>query len=447
MTRNHLFVLWLLAVARGYSQEDGPSAGVDGPAAPSVSSRAWSIHFQATSIGQEHGWFPSPYEGENSLPSHPEHRVSITATVFLSFRLSRHWEFTVNPEVAGGRGFGDVTGIAGFPNGEIPRVSSATPTLYLARAYVRYSIPIGSAFEPATDGPNQVSGMVPASRWSVVAGKFAITDFFDNNTYSHDPRSQFLNWSLMYNGAWDYPADTRGYTVGTVQELRMRNWALRAASVMEPTTANGTTLDTRVGQNRGTAFEYEHEHGLPGRSGAVRVLAFENREDAGTFREALRGPGQLPDLDATRRNGTKKYGFGLNLEQQLSRDAGVFARYGWSDGKTESWAFTQIDRSLSGGLSVKGSRWGRPQDTVGLGTAHNYLSGDQRSFLAAGGLGFIIGDGHLNYAPEEIVEAYYALHVRSSWTVTGDYQRITNPAYNRDRGPVDAGSIRLHWER
>jgi high affinity Mn2+ porin len=256
-----------------------------------------------------------------------------------------------------------------------------------------------------------------------------------------------MNWSLIYNGAWDYPADTRGYTIGTMQELRMRNWAFRAASVMEPTTANGAAFDTRLGENRGTAFEYEHEHRFLGRSGAVRVLAFENREHGGTFREAMRGPGQLPDLDATRRNGTKKYGFGLNLEQQLSQDAGVFGRYGWSDGKTETWAFTQIDRSLSGGLSWKGLRWGRRRDTVGLGASRNYLSGDHRSFLAAGGLGFIIGDGRLNYGPEQIVEAYYAVHLNASRTISGDYQRIANPASNRDRGPVEVASVRLHWER
>jgi high affinity Mn2+ porin len=178
----------------------------------------------------------------------------------------------------------------------------------------------------------------------------------------------------------------------------------------------------------------------------VRALLFENQEQAGTYREAMRGAGELPDLDSTRRSGTKKYGFGLNIEQEIADGIGVFGRDGWSDGKTETWAFTEIDRSLSGGLSINGKRWGRKLDTIGVGAARNFLSGDHRSFLAAGGLGFILGDGRLNYAPEQILEAYYAWHVRWGWTVTGDYQFVAHPAYNRDRGPVSVASLRLHWE-
>jgi high affinity Mn2+ porin len=408
--------------------------------------RNWTIHFQATSIGQQHGSFPSLYEGENSLPSHPEHRVSLTATMFLSFRVGRHWEFVINPEVAGGRGFGEVTGIAGFTNGEIPRVASATPTLYPARAYIRYTVPLGGDMEHIADGPNQTPGSTSGRRMSFITGKFALTDFFDGNSYSHDPRTQFMNWSIMYNGAWDYPADTRGYTIGTVQELRLPSWSFRSAVVMEPTEANGPTLDPRIGRNRGITFEYEHDHSIAGRAGALRILAFDNREDAGTYREAVHLATMDPDLGPTRRNGVAKYGFGLNFEQALSKDAGVFGRYGWNDGKTETWAFTEIDRSLSGGVSVTGRRWGRAHDTIGFAAARNYLSGDHRSFLEAGGYGFIIGDGRLNYAPEQIVEAYYAFQINRMWTVTADYQHIVNPAYNQDRGPLSAGTIRLHWE-
>ena len=426
---------------RGQEIDSQPA---DVQAAPGPATRAWSVHFQATSIGQQHGSFLSLYEGTNSLPSHPEHRVSVTGTVFLSVRLNQHWEFVVDPEIAGGRGFGFVTGIAGFTNGEIPRVASATPTLYLARGYVRYTVPIGGAVEHVQSAPNQAAGIVPVSRFSWIT---AITDFFDNNSYSHDPRTQFMNWSLMYNGAWDYPADVRGYTIGSMQELQMRNWAFRAASVMEPTEANGPALDTRVGRNRGLAMEYEHRHNIAGHSGAVRVLAFQNKEHAGTYREALHLSAVAPTLDATRRDGTGKCGFGLNVEQALSQDAGIFGRYGWNDGKTETWAFTEIDRSLSSGLSLKGARWRRRGDTIGLAAVRNYLSGDHRAFLAAGGYGFIIGDGRLNYRPEQIVECYYSVPLKAGWTVTGDFQRIANPAYNRDRGPVSVETVRLHWER
>ena len=447
MHRNHRLILpFVLAAAACLGQTAGQGAAPDETTQPS-SDRAWNIHFQATSIGQHHGDFPSPYEGENSLPPHPESRVSITATIFVNVRLYRHWDFVFDPELAGGKGFGDVTGIAGFPNGEIPRVAEATPMPYIARGFARYTIGFGPEVERMDNSPNQAAGFVPEKRLSLIAGKFAVSDFFDNNSYSHDPRTQFMNWSIMYNGAWDYPAEIRGYTAGIVEELKMKSWTLRAANVLEPTEANGPTLDARVGDNRGFVIEYEQRYSVAKHSGALRILAFNNREDAGTYRESMRGPGQTPDLAATRHNGTQKYGFAVNFEQALSSDAGVFGRYGWNDGKTETWAFTEIDRTVSGGILLHGSRWRRAGDTVGVGFARNYLSGDHATFLAAGGYGFIIGDGRLNYAPEQVREAYYALRIVKAWTITLDYQRIVNPAYNRDRGPVDVGSLRLHWER
>jgi len=406
----------------------------------------WSIHFQATSIGDMHGDFPSPYEGENSLPPHFEARVSLTATVFLATKAGRHVQFVFDPELAGGKGFGDVTGIAGFPNGEIPRVAAPTPKPYLARGYIRAMWGFGDASQKVEDGPNQLAGELPVRRFTWSSGKFALTDFFDNNSYSHDPRRQFMNWSLMSNGAWDYPADVRGYTVGTVGELTMPTWSLRAALAMEPSVANGPDLDTRVAKNRGAVAEWEQRYAPFGHAGALRVLGYLNREHAGTFREAFLPDGTL-NLDATRRNGTKKYGFGINLEQEITRDIGVFGRYGWSDGKTEAWAFTQIDRSLSGGASIRGRLWKRGRDRIGIAAVQNRLSGDQRRFLAAGGLGFIIGDGRLNYRPESILETYYAWSALKQWTLTADYQHVANPAYNHDRGPLDVWSLRIHWER
>jgi high affinity Mn2+ porin len=420
--------------------------GQDAPDQPQPAAESrWSIHFQATSIGQHHGSFPALYSGPNSLPDHPESRVSLTATAFLAARLGR-WQFVVNPEDAGGEGFGGVTGIAGFTNGEMPRVQRATPTLYLARAFASYTIPLGGESEPAEDGPNQLAGPQPVSRLTLTAGMFSMTDFFDNNAYSHDPRTQFMNWAIMYNGAWDYPADTRGYTAGVVAELTMRRWSLRAANALMSTVANGPVLDTRIAENRGNVAEWEGRYSPAGQPGVFRVLGFANTFDGGTFRAALR-TGGTPELGPTRRNGTLKYGFGLNLEQAIAHSIGVFARYGWADGKTEDFEFTQIDRSLSGGVSVGGARWRRPADRVGLAAVRNYLSGDQRGFLAAGGRGFLIGDGRLNYRPESIVEAYYAWQVVKLFTATVDYQHLENPAYNRDRGPVSVFSLRLHLER
>ncbi len=361
----------------------------------------WNIHFQATTIGQHHGDFPALYSGPNSLPAHAENRASLTVTVFLTYRVNSWTELVFDPEIAGGKGFGEVTGIAGFTNGEIPRVASATPALYPARGYVRNTFALGPETEAAEGGPNQLAGAAPVRRLTVVTGRFAITDYFDNNSYSHDPRRQFMNWSLMSNGAWDYPADTRGYTIGSMQELAMQQWSLRTAVVMEPTEANGPVFDTRLAKNRGTAVEGERRYRPFGHPGGLRVLGFLNRERAGTFRQAIL-PDGTTDLAATRRPGTKKYGFGWNLEQEIASGLGVFARYGWSDGRTEAWAFTQIDRSLSGGVVIPGRLWKRRGDTIGAAAVRNYLSGDDRRYLAAGGLGFIIGDGRLNYAPESI---------------------------------------------
>ena len=366
MTKFGLLILAIAGALCAFAQDDGENDNT----------ARWSVHFQATSIGQEHGPFASLYEGVNSLPPHSEYRVSLTTTAYLVYRLNSWTEIVVNPEAAGGRGLGEVTGIAGFTNGEITRVSQATPTLYLARAYIRNTWALGSETQVVESGPNQLQGRIPVCRFTLLTGKFAITDYFDNNSYSHDPRRQFINWSLMYNGAWDYPADTRGYTIGSMQELTMHTWSLRTVIVLERTEANGPTLDTRIAKNRGEAVEWEQRYKPFGHAGALRVLGFLNREDAGTFREALLQPG-VPDLGPTRRSGAKKYGFGLNLEQELTRDLGAFARYGWSDGKTETWAFTQIDRSVSGGVSLQGRLWKRPADNIGVAAVRNYLSGDQ----------------------------------------------------------------------
>jgi high affinity Mn2+ porin len=217
---------------------------------------------------------------------------------------------------------------------------------------------------------------------------------------------------------------------------------------MMPTAANGPHFDLRLRDNRSEVAEWESDYSPGGQKGAVRILGYVNRADAGTYREALQlADGGTPDLGPTRRDGTLKYGFGANLEQALTADVGVFARYGWNDGKTESFAFTEIDRTVVGGVSAGGTRWWRPKDRVAVAAVRNYISGDHRSFLAAGGTGFLIGDGRLNYAPESIVEAYYAFNVGAGFTTTLDYQQVWNPAYNRDRGPVPVLSLRLHWER
>jgi high affinity Mn2+ porin len=431
-------LLTIIAGLAANAQDDNPAA-----------SERWSVYFQSTAIGQVHPGFDALYSGVQSLPDYAEKRVSLTGTIFADFRAGDFVDIVVNPEIAGGRGFGYVSGIAGFTNGEIPRVAGATPTPYIARAYLRAVAPLGGSTQTVEAGPNRLGGTQKSSRLTFVMGKFAISDFFDNNAYSHDPRSQFMNWALMSNGAWDYPADVRGYTAGAVIDLTVGAWSARWATVMEPTYANGPTLDTHLLKNRGMVWEAEHRHAVAKHPGAVRLLGFLNREHAGTYLAAIHAAetsGAIPTLDASRRDGTEKYGFGINFDQELAPDLGVFGRYSWSDGKTEAWAFTQIDRSVSGGVSIGGRYWGRPSHHFGAAFVRDYLSGDQRSFLGLGGLGFIIGDGRLNYTPESIFETYYSVPVRYGFTATGDYQHVNSPAYNRDRGPVSVYSLRIHWE-
>ncbi len=409
----------------------------------------WNLDYQATSIGQYHGTFPSPYEGANSLQDYPERDASLTTTLFFGLRLDPNTQLYFDPEIAGGRGLSGVTGIANFPNGEMPRVASATPTPYLARLYLTHDFAFGTATEPVSSGENQLGGERPATRYTVVVGRFTVTDFFDNNSYTHDPRTQFMGWGVMYNGAWDYPADTRGYTWGWMHEFHTRRWSLGYASAAEPKTANGMRFDRRLLRDRSDMFEGELHYRPRGRAGAIRLLSFLNHADAGSYAAALRIANQTestPDVTATRRIGTLKYGFGINLEQELTKNIGVFARLGWNDGKTESWAFTAIDRLASGGISVSGARWHRPFDTVATALTASGLSAVHAEYLARGGLDFIIGDGTLRYAPEYVSESYYSARLHPGVFATFDLQRVVNPVFNRDRGPAWITSLRLHVE-
>jgi high affinity Mn2+ porin len=413
-------------------------------AAQDSTSQNWNLYFQATTIGQFHDAFSAPYSGALSLSNHPEADVSLTATLFLGYRLLRDTTVYFNPEVAGGRGFSNVNGIANFPNGEMPRVSGATPKPYLARLYITQDFALGEGREAVEAEANQLGGTRPERRYSVTIGRFTVTDFFDYNRYSHDPRTQFMGWALMYNGAWDYPADTRGYTWGWVHELHMRTWSLRYASVAEPRTANGERFDRRLLRDHGDVFEAEVRPTIGGHPGAVRALAYFNHTDSGTYANALRlSPPNVADVHQP---GTLKYGFGLNLEQELTKNVGVFGRLGWNDGKTESFAFAVIDRLASAGISVTGAAWKRPHDTAATAFVVAGISGVHGLYLSEGGYDFMIGDGALRRGPEVTSETYYSARLVPGLFATLGLQYVQNPAYNRDRGPVWIGSFRLHVE-
>ncbi|MGP0072953.1 MAG: carbohydrate porin [Bryobacteraceae bacterium] len=409
----------------------------------------WNLYYQATSIGQQHGTFTSPYEGALSLQNYPERDVSITTTLFFGLRLSRNTQFYFNPEIAGGRGFSNVDGLANPSNGELPRVASATPKPYIARLYISHDFGFGDEVEHVESDENQLAGDRPMTRFTISVGRFSDSDFFDANNYSHDPRMQFMAWGLMYNGAWDYPADTRGYTWGIVNEFHTRNWSLRAGSAAEPRTANGGRFDRRLLVDQGTTFEEERRYSMRKHPGAIRWLQYLNRTRSGSYVEAVQlaeQTGTTPVVQAIRRPGTLKYGSGISFDQEISNDVGVFSRLGWNDGKTEDFAFTAIDRIAEGGVSVKGTRWKRKDDVVATAFAAAGTSGVHAVYLAMGGLDFLIGDGKLNCAPEYLWETYYSAHVYRGFFATFDAQHYNNPAYNHDRGPVWVESVRLHIE-
>jgi len=444
------FAALLMPGLTAFAQEQSPPPQEESkpPEAPAEPER-WNLFYQATSIGQYHGTFHSPYSGPFSLQDYTERFVSLTTTLFFGLRLEKNTVLYFDPEIAGGKGFSGVNGLANSPNGELPRVASATPKPYLARLYISHDFAFGHEMESFESEENQLAGQRPLNRYTVTVGRFTLTDFFDNNRYSHDPRTQFMGWAVMYNGAWDYPADVRGYDWGWVHELHLRNWSFRYASAAMPRVANGLRFDRRLLRNRGDVFEGEYRYTMRNHPGAIRLLNYENRANAGTYAEAIRQAeitGAAPNVVSTRRNGTLKYGFGLNVEQELAKDIGIFGRLGWNDGKTESFAFTAIDRLATAGVSITGQRWHRAFDTVATELTVSGISGVHALYLARGGDDFLIGDGRLRYGPEYITETYYSARVFPGFFTTLDLQHVSNPAYNRDRGPVWILSLRLHVE-
>jgi high affinity Mn2+ porin len=411
--------------------------------------KRFSLHFQQTIIDQAHPSFKSPYAGTNSITPNPDQAMTLTTTMFLGARLWKGASAYFNPEISGGRGFNSAVGIAGFPNGEAFRVGSQSPALYLARLFLKQNIALGNEMDTVKDDINQVKELVPKKRITITAGKFAISDMFDNNSYSHDPRTQFMNWSLMSAGGWDYPANTRGYTDGLVIEYITPAWAVRIGTMLLPTYANGPTFDYHYTHAQGDVIEVQKNVNFGERKGVLRVLGFRNMSKAPNYRDVING--YLNHTDSLnvingKKYGGVKYGFSVNGEQELTKDLGLFFRASWNDGHTATWAFTEIDQSESIGLNLSGNSWHRPDDTFGFAGVVNGISKDHRDYLAIGGYGFIVGDGKLNYKTENILETYYNAKVNNNIHLSVDYQLIANPAYNADRGPVNVFSVRMHVE-
>jgi high affinity Mn2+ porin len=438
----------LAKLGLNYRFGDTPWNAAAGEQTALPDSDAWNVHAQTTILPQGYPSFRSPYEGTNSLPGRGQIQTTWTTTAFLGVRLWDGGEFYFNPELAQGFGVNGTMGLASFPNGEAQKAGAEYPRIRPQRYYLKQTFGLGGEQEDVADGPNQLSGKRDIDRITLIVGRFAVGDFFDGNAYAKDPRADFMNWAMWSSAAYDFPADLPGYTRGAVVELNRKDWAVRAGYFQVP---NAPNTDVLVFKTGGTVVEFEERHTVFDQPGKLRLGAFANSGNTGNYREALAIVAADPTLDINAvmtgiQHTNLKYGFYANLEQQIAKDVGLFARASWNDGQNQILSFTDIDRSLSGGLSIKGSYWGRPNDTIGIGGAINGLSAANRDFLAAGGLGLLIGDGQLNYRPERVLETYYAYSLNKNVTLTADYQLITNPAYNADRGPVSIFSGRLHGE-
>jgi high affinity Mn2+ porin len=410
----------------------------------------WNFHFQFTGIVQYNPAFASPYTGQNSFLPKTDPAYSVTTTAYIGKKLWRGASVFFNPEMAGGQGLSSTLGIAGFPNGETFRIGEAKPVVYVARIFLRQQINLDkNHFDTLEDGVNQVREWVSQKRFTINFGKFGIADFFDQNTVSHDPRSDFMNWSLMNNGAYDYAANTRGYTGSLIVEYYTPGWVLRAGTALMPVYANGPTLNFNWAKTNSETFEIQKDYTIHGLPGTARLLLYYNTSKAPAYQTVIddykNGTDTSLDVVSGKSYGGKKYGLGININQAIEKNLNGFFRFGWNDGKTATWAFAEIDNSLSLGLRYYGIGKERATDNVGLAFVSNGISSGHREFLSIGGYGFMIGDGRLpHYSREDIVELFYEVKLFEQLFATIDYQFVANPAYNPDRGPVSLLAARVH---
>jgi high affinity Mn2+ porin len=423
------------------------AAALASEAAAEEDGSAFEFHAQSTYVRQFKPAMRALYGGENSLRAAREASYSFTSTLYLAARRG-DTELYLNPEFVQGVSFSGLHGLGGFSNGEIQRTSGAILRGYRARFFARHTWNLGGGFEEQPSEQNHVKTRYAAERFVLTAGNVSVLDVFDVLDYSHDPRTQFMNWSSTTYGAWDFPADARGYTWGVAGEYITPLWQARIGRFLVPVESNGLRLQYNLTRRYGDVAEFEVPYTLAGRPAIARALVFRNRVNAGAFDDALAlsaATGATPDVTLVRRTQSKR-GFGISTQVEVTDDLGAYVRAGWNDGKTETFMFTEIDRSLAAGALVKGGAWGRPDDRLGVAAYRNGLAPPHRNYLAAGGLGFFLGDGRLNYGAERIVETFYSLAVNKYLSLSLGYQRVANPGYNRDRGPADFVGFRLHAE-
>jgi hypothetical protein len=432
-----LILLPCLAIA----QSTGDSSFLD---------RFW-ISGQANFIRQQHDAFYSAYSGPNSFQAAKDHATSRVLTLYTGFQITKNLEILADVESAGGNGLSNALGIAGFTNVDVVRNPTLGTAPYISRVMLHYIVPLSKDTTEANRNPLSLAKTLPTHRLEFRLGRMSTVDFFDLNSVGSDSHLQFMNWAVVNNGAYDYAADTRGYTYGLVAEYDAPEWAFRFGEMLMPTVANGLDLDWNVARASGENFELEL-HGAPiaKRASVLRLLSFVNHANMGSYRDAingyLSGRDAVPDITEYRKQGRIKYGFGVNVEQEIAGPLRAFGRLGWNDGKNESFAYTEIDRTASFGADLAGKSWRRPDDKVGAAFVVDGLSGDHRRYLALGGLGFILGDGGLNYGLEKIFETYYTAHIYRGISFAADWQHVTNPGYNEARGPASVVGFRIHIE-
>jgi high affinity Mn2+ porin len=396
---------------------------------------------QVTVMGQQVARFDAAYSGPMSLVSGGDHALSHTYGIYLGTRIARRIDGYLDVEMARGSGISHASGLAGITNGDVLRQGTADlgNGPYVARAFLRMTVPLGSDVDTVARGIDQLAQPVARRRIEVTAGKFAASDIFDVNRYANSTRTQFLNWGLFQNTAWDFAADTRGYTNGLAVGWISPGLALRAGSFQMPRQANGNAFDSDLRRARGDNIELTLS-AMPG-GGILRLLAYQNHARMGDYREALakaQSVGGLPDVVATDTPGRRKRGIAINAEQPLADggETGVFVRAGAENGTAESFAFTEVEGHRSGGVQLAGTHWARESDRIGVAVLRHTINDAHRAYLTAGGNGFLLGDGALRYGPETIVESYYRVQVGPYLQLTPDVQYVRNPGYNRDRGPA-----------
>jgi high affinity Mn2+ porin len=437
----------IFGAGRCSGQDAGQTNSAPAPALPSVSAtneQFWNIHMEATYVGDWHSSFPAQYSGPESLDNHAATAESVDCDLFLGARLWHGAEFHVDGLFWQGFGFNHTLGIEAFPNAEAYKVGTQAGNVTPARDFVRQTIGLGGDQEPVSDDALHLAGTQDISRITLTVGQISVLDIFDQNSYAGDVTSQFLNWALVGNEAWDYPANSLGCTTGFAAELNQPNWTARYGFFQMPSVANGMAINQQYLQAWGMVTEFERRFVIHKHPGAVRLLAFLNRVDSGTYADALDSPVR-PAVVADP-SYCLNYGFGLNTEYELAKGVGAFARLGWNAGQTPDWAYADVSRSGSAGLSINGDFWHRPNDTVGLAGVVNGISRVQQEYFNAAGLGILAGDGALSYNLEKTLETYYKAQIWKNFYATADYQFVINPAYNAARGPVSILSMRLHWE-